>query len=162
MISDSVLSNNRVDFDGGGIFNEFGRVTISSSLLFGNSAHYGGAIVNFGEYIAVMTISGSILSGNSALYQGGAIFNDAALTITNSALFGNSAGNDGGGIHNQFTLTVIGSFIFGNNAPSGADLFMAGGVLGALGLTCVVSSRRAASAVAKTGSLPHCSRLPVD
>ena len=65
----------------------------------------GGAILNEGT----LTITNSILSGNSAP-QGGAIHNDGTLTVISSTLTGNSA-NDGygGAIQSFVTLTVSNS-----------------------------------------------------
>jgi predicted outer membrane repeat protein len=86
---------------GGGIFNEFGRVTLSNSTVSSSSAEYGGGIKNLGT----MTITNSTLSNNSA-DQGGGIQNLGTLTITNSTVSNNSAGGFGGGISNSATLTL--------------------------------------------------------
>ena len=71
-----------------------GSLTITHSTLSGNSASYGGAIVNGGT----VRVANSTFSGNSATSSenSGAIsMQDGTLTLTNSTFSGNS----GGGIY---------------------------------------------------------------
>jgi hypothetical protein len=133
---------------GGGIYNQ-GTLTISYSVIAGNSAaagaaHFtatasGGGIYNRGT----MTVTNSALSGNSARGQstqssgagsGGAIYNQGTLSITNSTLTGNWAyGNGsggyagGGGITNGGTLALTSSTVSGNSA-SGQSTSNGGGI----------------------------------
>src|SRR5262249_36175411 len=102
---------------GGAIFNQ-GTLTVSSSILFGNTARsfstdggYGGGIYNAG---GTVTVRDSTLSGNTAeLFayfmhggDGGAIYNSAGtVVIDNSILSGNTA-FVGGGIYNDPNGTV--------------------------------------------------------
>ncbi len=101
------------------------RANISNSTLSGNSAPYGGGIINFE---GTANISNSTLSGNSATYYGGGIFNlkgtanTGTFTISNSTLSGNSAGVYGGGIYNTGTVTLSNSTLSGNSAPGGGSL----------------------------------------
>ena len=83
-----------------------------------------------------MTISRSILSGNSAAYGGGIFNNFSTATVSSCELSHNTATYSGGGIDNEGgTLTVNNSStITGNTAPIGfgADVFndtLNGGVL---------------------------------
>src|SRR6266849_6545522 len=101
------------------------RANISNSTLSGNSAPYGGGIINFE---GTANISNSTLSGNSATYYGGGIFNlkDTAnistITISNSTLSGNSA--PGGGSlanFNAASVTSVKNSIVGNS--SGGDCY---------------------------------------
>jgi hypothetical protein len=105
---------------GGGIVND-GTLAVSNCTLSGNTSTGGdgGGIEN--DYGATLTVSNSILSGNSA-GQGGALFNyHGALTVNGSTLTGNSA-DIGGGIWNDSTLTVSGSTLSGNSAHSGGGI----------------------------------------
>ena len=132
--------------DGGGILNNGGTLTITSSTISGNSAgntagasptkedpnyllfsfifftaQQGGAIFN---YAGTLTITSSTISDNSAR-AGGGVFSDTDLsgvttTITNSTISGNSATVRGGGFFNFDGLSVIEhSTITNNTAPTG-------------------------------------------
>jgi hypothetical protein len=136
---------------GGGIYNQ-GTLTISYSVIAGNSAaagsaHFtatasGGGIYNRG----MMTVTDSALSGNSARGQstqssgagsGGAIYNQGTLSVTNStltgnwayggSLFGSGGYAGGGGITNAGTLAVTSSTVSGNSA-SGQSTSNGGGI----------------------------------
>jgi hypothetical protein len=103
---------------GGGIFNDGGTLTVSSSVLSGNSAPGGGGIYNF---LGTLTVSNSTLSDNSA-FEGGGIFNDGGtLTVSNSTLANNSA-SYGGGIQNTGTVTIDTSKLYGNSAVFGGGI----------------------------------------
>jgi CSLREA domain-containing protein len=112
-VTNSALSGNTSN-NGGGIYNEGGAVTVTNSTLSGNSvgARYGGGIYNEG---GTLTVTDSTISGNSAS-GGGGIYNvgGTVVTVTNSTLSGNLA-NYGGGITNDGgTLTVTDSTLSGN------------------------------------------------
>ena len=105
---------------GGGILNERATLTLSNCTVSGNSAHFGGGILNDGfltngiSNLAFLRIVNSSLSNNSALAGGGIYNNRAAVEILNSTLMGNSAGAsvgsaDGGG-----------GAIFSDGAPDGS------------------------------------------
>src|SRR5216683_3354336 len=105
------------------------RANISNSTLSGNSAPYGGGIINFE---GTANISNSTLSGNSATYYGGGIFNlkgtanTGTFTISNSTLSGNSAAVYGGVAN--FNAASVKNSIVGNS--SGGDCY---GTITALG-----------------------------
>src|SRR6266852_4773171 len=99
------------------------RANISNSTLSGNSAPYGGGIINFE---GTANISNSTLSGNSATVYGGGIYNTGTVTLSNSTLSGNSA--PGGGILANFNAASVKNSIVGNS--SGGDCY---GTITALG-----------------------------
>jgi hypothetical protein len=90
MVSNSTLSGNSADLNGGGIDNEGGMVTVSNSILSDNSAHFGGGIYND---LGTVTIQESTLSGNIAANFGGGIYNATSGNLmieSNSTVVGNS------------------------------------------------------------------------
>jgi hypothetical protein len=126
-VTNSILSGNSA-FQGGGILNG-GTLTVSNSTLSGNSAFDGGGISN-NETYATLTVSGSILSGNTATsLDGGGIENYGMLTVSSSTLSANTALH-GGGIWNIGTATVSGSTLSDNHAGTGGGgIFDEGGTL---------------------------------
>ena len=101
---------------GGAILN-FGRLEVRDSVFTGNSADWGGAILNLWE--ATLRISGSDFMSNSATY-GGAIYNDrdAKLSILQTAFTNNSADDRGfgGAIYNLGDLEASESAFTGNSS----------------------------------------------
>ncbi len=80
---------------GAGVLNSQGSTTLTDCQVTSNSAgELGGGIASSGE----TTITNSTVSGNSAL-RGAGIYNDYhATTVTGTTISGNSAGEKGGGI----------------------------------------------------------------
>ena len=115
-VTNSILSGNSASGYGGGIAN-FGTLTVANSTLSGNSAYGGAGIDNDGT----LTVTNSTFSGNSADYGGG-IYSVALVTVTNSTLSSNSAARSGGGIYNDGTLTVTNSTFSGNSAEGGGGI----------------------------------------
>ena len=103
-LSNSILSGNTVIGSGGGISN-YGTLTLSNSTVSGNSILGGsaGGIDNSGT----LTLSNSTVSGNSGV----GIVNAGTLTLSNSTVSDNSSG----GIGNWGTLTVSNSTLSGNS-----------------------------------------------
>lgn len=101
---------------GGAILN-FGRLQVHDSVFTGNSADWGGAIVNLWK--ANTSISGTDFASNSATY-GGAIYNDrdAKLSILQTAFTSNSADDRGfgGAIYNLGDLEASESAFTGNSS----------------------------------------------
>ena len=112
---------------GGGIYSNYGTLTVTNCTLSGNSATgylgSGGGIHSSGT----LTVTNSTLSGNSTSYYGGGLCNDrGTLTLTNSTLSRNSAYEDGGGIYISgvsSTTTLNNTIVTGNVAPSGPDVY---------------------------------------
>jgi hypothetical protein len=118
-------------FNGGGIYNSGGTVTISNGTLSGNGARFGGGIYNNGGTVTVM--DASILTDNTAWHAdypwaggtGGGIFNNAGtVTISDSTVSGNTADayfGSGGGIYNNDTVTVESFSGISGNSPEDVD-----------------------------------------
>ncbi|MCH2133398.1 MAG: hypothetical protein MK116_06585 [Phycisphaerales bacterium] len=84
---------------GGAIYSNSGSPAIIGCVFTGNSASYGGAILNFGGSDAVITACE--FQDNTAQLDGGAIYNDSSMpTHSNCVFSGNSAGDDGGAVFN--------------------------------------------------------------
>ena len=112
-LTDSTVSGNIANYEGGGILNRInGQLTIQGdSDISGNTAQNGGGIVNFGT----LKLDGSKISGNTAYSTGGGIVNDATMTMTGSTVSGNSAANGwGGGIANFGMVSSNGAFVKSN------------------------------------------------
>ncbi|MGI8688107.1 MAG: beta strand repeat-containing protein, partial [Thermomicrobiales bacterium] len=99
----------------------------SLTIQHGNSSGFGGGIANNG---GTLTVTSSTFSANSAP-SGGGIANFGTLTVTNGDFSGNSAPNGvGGGIANEIgTLTVTDSFFSTNSASIGGGIYNNGGTL---------------------------------
>ena len=108
--------------EAGGIDNA-GTLTLTNSIVHGNSASAAGGINNGGT----LTLSNSTISKNTA-DAGGGIYNSGTLTATNSTISGNMVQMSvGGGILNLGgTVTLSSSTITGNSADAG------GGILGTI------------------------------
>jgi CSLREA domain-containing protein len=104
---------------GGGIAN-FGTVTLSGVILYGNQASLnGGAIANIGPSI---TVSACTLYLNQAAERGGAIYNAGQAVISDATDIASNNAGSGGGIFNteNAQLTILsGSQIYANNAVGG-------------------------------------------
>ena len=128
-ITDSTISENTASESGGGILNHLGAVIVSSSMFLGNSAHFGGGIINDGKISpATLTVLDSTFAGNSATDAGGGLYNDEGSTdVFGSTFSRNLAVTGGGGIFNsRGTMTIANSIITGNRASFGAGIFSDG------------------------------------
>jgi hypothetical protein len=112
---------------GGGIANEGGTVTLTNSLITGNTAFgpngRGGGIDNGGT----MTLTNTPVSANTGSRAGG-VFNGsltgtASIQLTHSPISGNHASNGTGGMSNAGTATLT-------NSPISDNI---GGLVGGLG-----------------------------
>jgi hypothetical protein len=96
------------------------NVTISGLMITNGQApsnQNGGGINNAGT----LTITDSIINGNSAA-TGGGIQNAGTLTVTNSSVNGNTAAVFSAGINNDGRLTINGTTLDHNNASAGGAL----------------------------------------
>jgi CSLREA domain-containing protein len=118
--------------NGGGIHNDFGRLTVTNSTLSNNTvssttvAGSGGAIFNRGGTMSLFTVT---ISGNSAVGpgnnsdSGGGIFsNVGSVIILDSTIAGNT-GDIGGGVRgaNGASVTIANTILALNNSPNGPD-----------------------------------------
>jgi len=160
-ISDVTLSGARTTGNGGAFDNQ-GTLTVSDSIIAGNTARNGGAILNNAG--GTLTVTNSTLSSNTALggfgggilnrgnlavsnstfsnntsFNGGGILNtnSGTLTVTNSTLSGNTASANGGGIFNDSTgvFTLSNSTLSGNTAG-----YTGGGIRNSSGIVTVTNS----------------------
>ena len=137
LILTNVTVSSNAAFNGAGIANDGGTLTINNSTISGNATtgNSGGGIVNDS---GTLVLNDSTVSGNSttsANRPGGGIANfGGTVTATNSAISGNTATGDGGGIYNADgeggppgPLTLTNVTITGNTAGGdGGGLFMFG------------------------------------
>ena len=124
-ITNSIVSGNTSTGDGGGV-RSVGDLTITNSTVSGNTADSAGG----GVYSAgAVTITNSTVSGNTAIFSaGGGVYSAGALTITNSTVSGNnntSLGFGGGGVFSVGAVTITNSTVSGNTSTNGG-----GGVAG--------------------------------
>ncbi|MEZ4592587.1 MAG: choice-of-anchor Q domain-containing protein [Chloroflexota bacterium] len=130
-------------FDGGGLLNDGGIVTLTNVIVQNNTAVNGGGLANTGimilDNVTVRNNLADILIDNISTcdYQsgepeclGGGLYNIGVVTITNSVINGNTA-KFGGGIQNDFGEVKASNIqVFGNTAEilNGAvDIVEAGG-----------------------------------
>ncbi|MFD3519113.1 hypothetical protein [Streptomyces sp. NPDC058653] len=119
---------------GGGIFNNFGTLTLHGSTVESNRAReFGGGIATNGER-AVTRLTGTTVRGNSAGFGGGGLFgNGGTTTLTGSGVVSNRAtGGVGGGIFNNGRLSALhltDTAVTGNQAAETAGGILNGGTV---------------------------------
>jgi hypothetical protein len=134
-LNTSTIADSLADFEGGGIFNADGVVTVTNSTIARNSVGPGGGggLENAGGEV---TIAHSTITDNEA-ELGGGIFNFlfGTVTVTNSTIAGNIA-EAGGGIVNSSTVTIVNSTIANNIAAFGSG----GGIATSFGTVTITNS----------------------
>ncbi|MBI4716336.1 MAG: right-handed parallel beta-helix repeat-containing protein [Planctomycetes bacterium] len=136
-IIDSTIRNNRPSAsfsEAPAILNRAGgRLTITNSVIAGNTGgNFGGGILNNHD-AAQLTISGCTIRDNrslSAVASGIGVFTASAATITDTVFRGNIIGglnHRGGGLGSSGPLTLRDCTFVGNQADQGGALHMAGG-----------------------------------
>ena len=99
-----------------------GTLTLTNSIVSGNTGRNGGIGSSVGSSGDTLTLTNSTVSGNTGSTGGGGIYNfSGTATLLNSTVSGNTAtGNDGGGgIINQGTISLTNSTVSGNTATDG-------------------------------------------
>ncbi len=119
-ISGLTIANGQITGNvGGGIYSS-GTLTVSDSVISGNTADQGGGIYNHNGTLVVntSTISGNTSQGGGA---GGGLYNTGTLTVNNSTVSSNTApnGGAGAGLFDGGTLTINNSTFNANIADSG-------------------------------------------
>jgi hypothetical protein len=135
-VNNSQILNNSTGpgFAGGGIFNNNGTVTISSSTVSGNASPYGGGI----DSVGTLTIDGSTISGNFATVAlGGGLDVGGIIHINNSVIENNFAELGGGGINatTAGNVSITNSAVVNNEADAFTEFTTGGGILNAGKLT---------------------------
>jgi len=100
----------------GGINNE-GTLTVSDSVVTGNTTYGPGGGINNAEK-ATLVVTGSEVRHNTSFGAGGGISNNGSLTMRDSDVYGNSADNCGGidSVGTGITAVVIDSSLYDNDA----------------------------------------------
>ncbi len=116
-ISGVTIRNGNAGFSGsGGGIDNFGALTVNSSVISGNSAGLGGGVFN--ETLGVFTLNDSTLNGNHAvLNSGGGMENYGTATLNRSMIDGNTASGSGAGLSNRSIMTVNNSTLSHNSTP---------------------------------------------
>jgi len=120
-ITSGNTANSATDYDGGGIYNDHGDLTITGCTISGNTATNsdGGGIYNG---LGTSTITSSIISSNSAADYGGGICiydnspTPSIKTIQNNTISGNTASISGGGIYIESGSPTIGGETAGDTS----------------------------------------------
>lgn len=147
-ITGSVISGN-TGFEGGAVFFENGTLTVTNSTITNNVANYGGGLTN---YSGTLIMSNSVMSKNKAIpyngnpsFGGGMLSTTAHDTIAGSIISGNSA-TKGGGLAVYGTATISNTTISKNSAT-----YRGGGIYNGVGHTLTVTSSTISGNKADTG-----------
>ncbi|MGF7119222.1 chitobiase/beta-hexosaminidase C-terminal domain-containing protein [Methanobacterium oryzae] len=105
------IKNGNTPERGGGIYNEYGVLTVIDCDIYNNTAHYGGGISNTGQ----CTVVSSNMYNNTATSSGGGIYNYGYCEVLDSNVYNNHAGM-GGGIYNSQEIILFESSLIGNTA----------------------------------------------
>ncbi len=155
---------------GGGAIAVCGTLNLSDSVLTGNQAIGGGAVIIGADATANIdrtTISGNDEGGSADNGGGGGILVQptSTLNLTNSTLTGNSAGGDsttgyggGGAIMNLGEASLTNTTVTGNSAGSAGAPGIGGGILTVATVTTTLVNSTIASNTAGSGGdgLPGC------
>jgi CSLREA domain-containing protein len=167
VIDNSDVSHNSASYDGGGVYNWSGDVSIQNqSVIEGNHAQIrgGGIYNNSGFYrfkdstvsydstaggLGFIRIGDSTVSYNSTAGDGGGMYNFySQLMAVNTTISGNSAHGSGGGVveESSDTLFFFNVTITDNNADADADGSGDGGGLVVGGSVSIINSILAGNA----------------
>jgi hypothetical protein len=120
-ISGLTIRNAQGRFGGGILNGSCAILTITNSIISGNTAAFGGGIFNTGP----LTIANTTVTGNTA-GEGGGVYSNSSLTIINSTFSANTVNTDGGGIFNLATAAIMNSTLSDNSASVGGGIFTIG------------------------------------
>ncbi len=139
----------------GGLFTNFGVVTVSATRFDFNRADVGGGgACNYGQ----LSVNSAIFTSNRAGAGGGGLYSGKAVTLTNSQFLTNSANFAGGALFADFAppVAIHGGLFAGNTATgtlSVGGAVSATGQLALGGATFVGNSAATAGALAANGSV---------
>ena len=118
-ITESIITENALDFSSGGGIASEDRLTIEDSIIFRNSGGPDGSCGGVRATGPVTIVNRSTISQNGAENRAGGLCIVGPALIANSAIIGNGAGTTGtGGIAGGGGLIVINTTI-ANNSPNG-------------------------------------------
>jgi hypothetical protein len=123
-LNDSTVSGNRAAYNGGGIYGGRGKVTLNDSTVSGNSIRFGDGGGIYSEDL--VTLTNSTVSGNSGARNGGGIYSVGFVKLTNSTVSDNRGSGDGGGIYGPVEMRDD-STVSGNSAFNGGGIANPGG-----------------------------------
>ncbi len=152
LLQDSLITGNSTTGGGGGIFNS-NQLTLRNSEVSGNSADsIGGGIVNYSG--DTLTVTNSLIAGNSA-NQGAGIYSIGSTTVTSSTIQGNNAENSGAGVAVWAGTAVFDqTTIYQNEAIQlGAGIYNAFGVITVTNSTISDNSATDHVGIANVGSV---------
>lgn len=142
---------------GGGIYNDGfvqATLTVIDSVISNNTiGRNGGGIRNDG----VATITGSTISGNTAThFSGGGISNSGTVTMTNSTVSGNQSGSSGAGISNAgiHSAVQLNNVTIANNTAGLDNRGQGGGIDNAVGLSLALRNTIVAGNLDLSGTPP--------
>jgi CSLREA domain-containing protein len=125
-IINSTISGNTTGGEGGGVYVQFGTLTISGGTIISNTAATGGGVFNAGELSETgipsrADLTNVTVTGNIAFDAGGGLFGDheGVITLSNSTVSNNTAFAYGGGVAvvSKSSLTINGGSFTGNITP---------------------------------------------
>jgi hypothetical protein len=120
----SVHDNTARVTDGGGIcYSQSSTLTLSDSVLYGNTAEFGAGVY---DNDGTASVTGSTVAANTASSQGGGIYNvnGGTISVTHSAVDRNTADGgpgSGGGIYNASGTVTLNQASVRDNNPDNCD-----------------------------------------
>jgi parallel beta-helix repeat protein len=123
IITKNVITGNSSDIGGGMSIYQTGYPIIGDNIISYNSARKGGGIYFYDS----LTIANSIIFENSAVFGGGICCRSSELSLTNNTISSNSA-KQGGGIWTERydELIVANTILWKNTAAIGDAVFLGG------------------------------------
>lgn len=121
-ISGLTLTNGKIASDGGAVVNS-GNLTITNSIITGNSGAFGGGISSVNG--TTLSLVGTTVSNNTAGNGGGiAMYQSSSLSMSNCVISSNSTTGFGGGLYYfaNSSATILDSQFTGNKAADGGGL----------------------------------------
>ena len=115
-LTNSAVSGNTASNSGGGLsIDDGGTLTLTNSTVSGNTAGSGGGGGIYIDGSNGLTLINSTVSGNMSVGNGGGIScSTSTSTMTNSKVSGNMSGGYGGGVYTFSTMTMTNSTVSDN------------------------------------------------
>ena len=110
---------------GGGMYNFTSSPTISSCEFIGNSAFYGGGMLNWESSNPLLTDCS--FTGNNSGGDGGGLYNSQSMPIFEDCVFYGNNAHDGGGVFNADPSSSINVPVFQNCTFSANSAYAEGG-----------------------------------